>query len=144
MQTSHQPRTRRGAPTAKGQHPTALQSPAAARLIEQIQAEARATLLEELSAKDGVTVLQPLEPETKRIDVEGDDIRIRDGRGGYVRLYRRRFEPESWRDSPAMAGLWHPSHWDGSQILVDGAGIQWERGFGFMVCDDFGNLVEVA
>lgn len=141
MQTSNTQRTRRTTSPAK---PAAAPfSRTAAKLIEQIQAEARASLLEELSAKDGVTVLHPLEPETKRISVEGDHIHIHDGRGGRVHIYRRREEPECWRDSVYMAGKWHPARWDGSQTLVDAAGIKWERDLGDMVCDDFGNLVEV-
>ena len=142
MQTSTQPRARRGVPRGHSA-PVAL-SPAATKLIQQIEAEARARLLEDLSAKDGITVLHPLDADTKRIHIEGDDIHIRDGRGGNVRLYRRREEPESWRNSRVMAGWWSPAHWAGYMELVDAAGIKWERNLGDMVCDDFGNLVEVS
>lgn len=141
MQTSAPPRARRAPSQAK---PSAAPfSRTAAKLIEQIQAEARAALLEELSAKDAITVLQPLDADTKRMRFDADAVYIRDDRGANVRLFRRREEPECWRDSPHMAGKWHPSHWWGCMVLVDAAGTQWERDLGDMVCDDFGNLVEV-
>lgn len=116
----------------------------AAKLIEQIQAEARAALLEELSSKDAIVVLHPVDAESKhvRFDLEGD-ITIRDQRGTVIHLSRRREEPESWRDSPHMAGKWHPSHWLGHQTLVDASGRNWLNSFETMVMDDFGNLVEL-
>lgn len=141
MQTSTQPRTRRGV-TRVHSAPVAL-SPAATKLIQQIEAEARSKLLEDLSTKDAITVLHPLEADTKRIRFDDDDIYIRDDRGASVRLYRRREEPESWRNSPNMAGVWHPARWCGFMVLVDASGATWERNLGDMVCDDFGNLVEV-
>lgn len=141
MQTSTQPRARRGVPRPHSA-PVAL-SPAATKLIQQIEAEARAKLLEDLSAKDGITVLHPLDTDTKRIRFDAEGIYIRDDRGAHVHLYRRCEEPESWRDSPNMAGVWHPARWYGFMVLVDASGAKWERSLGNMVCDDFGNLVGV-
>jgi len=141
VQTSNPQRTRRATSPAK---PAAASfSRAAAKLIEQIQAEARAALLEELSAKDGVTVLQPLEPETKRVTFDGDRLTVSDKLGNSVTLHRNRFEPESWQGHSYMAGYWHPARWIGDQTLVDASGVKWQRSFEPMVCDDFGNLVEV-
>lgn len=134
--------TRRTAPRATSA--AAPFSPTAAKLIEQIQADARAALLVELSAKDGVIVLHGLEPETRRVSVDGDDIQITDARGSSIELWRRRFEPESWKGCSYMAGVWHPANWDGMRTLVDGAGNKWSSHLPTMVCDDFGNLVEVA
>lgn len=143
MQSTPAQRTKRSTRQAHSQ--ATPFSPTAARLIEQIQAEARAALLAELSAKDGIVVLHPVDAETKhvRFDLEGD-ITIRDQRGTAINLRRRREEPESWRDSPHMAGKWHPSHWCGHQTLVDASGRDWLYGFETMVMDDFGNLVEVS
>lgn len=138
MQTSRQRSTRTQQPTASPL------SPAAAKLIQQIQAEARTKLLEELSAKDAITVLHGFDSETRYVIADADRISIRDRLGNSSRVYRRREEPESWRDSPHMAGIWHPAHWNGSQTLVDASGRRWESDFPTMVCDDFGILVEVA
>lgn len=119
-------------------------SPVAARLIEQIQAEARTALLAELSAKDSITVLHDFEHDTKRVYFQdADHLSVRDSRGNETRLHRNRFEPESWRDAPHMAGYWHPARWLGSLSLVDASGVKWERSLDVMVCDDFGNLVQV-
>lgn len=142
MQSSPAQRTKRSTRQAHGQ--ASPFSPVAARLIAQIQAEARDALLAELSAKDSIVVLHPVDAESKRVrfDLEGD-ITIRDQRGTVIHLSRRREEPESWRDSPHMAGKWHPSHWYGHQTLVDASGRNWLNGFETMVMDDFGNLVEL-
>lgn len=137
--------TQRGKRTSKPSQPAeAPFSRTAARLIQQVQAEAQAALLEQLSAGHGVTVLQPLDAETTRVSISGDAIEIHDAQGGTVEIYRRRFEPESWRGLSYMAGKWHPARWSGQQTLVDGKGRRWSRDLGDMVCDDFGNLVEVA
>lgn len=135
--TTHRP------PRARKQ-PAAPFSATAAKLIEQIQAEARATLLAELSAKDAITVLHGFDADTKRIYGGNARIDIGDAKGNSVFLYRSHTEPESWRGHASMAGHWHPARWYGSQTLVDINGTQWIREFRPMVCNDFGDLVEVA
>lgn len=135
-------------------HPTRAHKPAAstanpfsasaAKLIEHIQAEARAQLLAELSAKDTVTVLHGFDPATKRVQVDADSINITDGLGNCVRLHRKYQEPESWRAAAHMRGYWHPARWFGQQDMVDASGTTWNRELSPLVCDDFGNLVQVA
>lgn len=118
-------------------------SAAVAKLIEQLQAEAREATLQSLSAKDGITVLHDLDPESKRAEFYGDELTVSDRRGSNISLCQRRFIPESWAAAPCMAGYWHPSHWEGSTTLVDGAGRRWNGPSTRYVCDDFGNLVEL-
>lgn len=123
---------------------TAPFSPAAAKLIQQIQAEAREQLLVELSAKDSIIVLHGFEPETKRVRVTGDEISLSDDKGNNIDMYREREEPEAWRTCAWMQGRWHPSYWYGNQTRVDANGVHWTSYFATHVCDDFGNLVQVA
>lgn len=118
-------------------------STAAAKLIEQLQAETRAQLLADLSAKDAIIVLHGFDPETRRVQASGDHITVHDAKGNCVDLYRHRIEPEIWRNSPYMAGHWSPARWYGQQTMVDASGAAWRRELTPMVCDDFGNLVEV-
>lgn len=132
--------TRRSAREPK---PAAAFSPAAAKLIAQLQADARAQLLADLSSKDAITVLHGFDPETRRVFARADDIEIEDGKGNRQYLFRRREEPESWRNSPHMKGVWHPAHWDGRTEFVDANGRTWTSGMATMVCNDFGDLVEV-
>ena len=134
--TTRQPRARK--------QTAAPFSTTASRLIKQIQAEARATLLAELSAKDAITVLLGFDAETKRIYAGNTRIDISDDKGNTVALYRCHTEPETWRGQAHMAGHWHPARWYGNQTLLDANGTKWERGFEPMVCNDFGDLVEVA
>lgn len=138
MHTSTQRSTRTRKPAA-----TPL-STTAAKLIEQIQAEARDKLLTELSAKDAIVVLHGFDVKTKRVRVRGDTLRVSDDLGNEVRMYRSYEEPESWRKSEYMVGHWHPARWYGSQTMVDGNGIEWTRELHIHICDDFGNLVQVA
>lgn len=119
-------------------------STAAHRLIEQIQADARAALLAELSAKDTITMLHGFDAETKTVYAGNTRIDIRDAKGNQVSIRRHHTEPDVWRETPHMAGYWHPARWYGDQTLVDNNGVRWERGLSPMVCNDFGNLVEVA
>ena len=131
-------------PPRASKQPAAPFSTAAAKLIEQIQAEARAALLAELSAKDSITVLHGFDADTKRISFRDDHLSISDAKGNRVSLYRRREEPESWRNTYELQGYWHPAKWYGRKTLVDGNGTQWTTEFTPMVQDDFGNLVQVA
>lgn len=117
--------------------------PAVARLIQQVQAEAREQLLADLSAGDTITVLHGFDAATKRVRADGNSINISDTKGNAVRLHRHHDEPENWRGKDYMAGYWHPARWYGRQTLVDASGIEWERDFKPLVCDDFGNLVEL-
>lgn len=119
-------------------------SPTAAKLIQQIQAEARDSLLAELSAKDAITVLHGFDAKTKRVCTRNDHLTVRDDKGNRCDIYRHRTEPESWRDKAYMAGHWNPAWWYGSTTLVDTNGHEWSREFEPHVCDDFGNLVQVA
>jgi len=119
-------------------------SATAARLIEQIQAEARAQLLADLSAKDAITVLHGFDAETKGIRCNGMRININDAKGNSLVLTRHHTEPEQWRGHAHMAGYWHPSRWYGSHTLTDANGTQWRREFGPLVCNDFGDLVEIS
>ena len=119
-------------------------STAAAKLIEQIQAEARATLLAELSAKDAITVLHGFDADSKYINAGHTRIRISDAKGNEAYMHRHHIEPNEWRGAPHMAGHWHPARWYGNQTMTDANGVRWERGFNPMVCNDFGDLVEVA
>lgn len=114
-------------------------SAAAAKLIEQVQAEAREQLLCELSAKDAVIILQGFDTASRTVRCDGASLRMRDDKGNSLRLYRYHTPPSSWKDSD-----WHPAHWSGYQGLVDASGRTWERYIYAHVCDDFGNLVEVA
>lgn len=142
MQTSTQrpARTRKPATTAQVATPF---SPAAAKLIAQVQAEAREQLLNELSAKDGITVLHGFDAETKTVRADGDSIHICDDKGNSIDFYRRHLPPESWKNSPSMVGYWHPARWYGDQTMVDASSSEWSRNLGIFVCDDFGKLVAV-
>lgn len=118
-------------------------SPAATKLIAQLQAEARAQLLADLSSKDAITVLHGFDADTRIVRAHGENLDVRDDKGNRVDLYRRYQEPKGWREAAHMEGYWHPARWYGSLTLVDANGTKWERDLGVMVCDDFGNLVEV-
>jgi hypothetical protein len=121
-----------------------LYSIAATRLIEQIQAEAREKLLEELSAKDAIIVLHGFDAATKTVRVNSHSVAIRDRKGNETTFYRRYLPPESWVNDVHMDGYWHPARWYGDQTMVDSSGAEWSRSLGVFVCDDFGNLVQVA
>ncbi len=137
MQTSTQPRARRGVPRGHSA-PVAL-SPAATKLIQQIEAEARSRLLEDLSAKDGITVLHPLDAATRRVEHNGRRYSVNDSRGAEYSAHR-----DHVREDTSIWTNWHPAHWLVSVTLVDGAGAGWYRLLGTHVTDDFGNLVEVS
>lgn len=134
--THRQPRARKPA--------TAPFSPTAAKLIATIQAEAREQLLIDLSAKDAVVVLQGYDTATKHASCNGETLRVQDDWGNTLTMYRRHTYPESWIDAPHMRKRWHPARWNGTETFVDAQGRKWERDTGYMVCDDFGNLVEVS
>lgn len=119
-------------------------STTAANLIKQIQAEARDQLLAELSAKDAVVVLQGFDAASKYVRCTGEALYIHDDKDNSLVMYRRHTFPDSWADSQRMRELWHPARWNGTECFVDTQGRKWERETGYMVCDDFGNLVEVA
>lgn len=138
MHTSTQRSTRTRKPAA------AHLSATAAKLIEQIQAEARDKLLTELSAKDAIVVLHGFDADTKTVRVNSHTVAIRDRKGNEITLYRRYLPPESWVNDVHMAGFWHPARWYGNQTMVDASGAEWSRNLGIFVCDDFGNLVQVA
>lgn len=138
MHTSIQRSTRTRKPAA------ATLSATAAKLIEQIQAEARTKLLEELSAKDGIVVLHSFDPDTKHVRVSGDSLRVTDEKGSRVTMHRRHVIPDSWRDSDTMLALWHPARWTGEEVHIDATGREWVRDIRAHICDDFGNLVQVA
>ena len=123
---------------------TAPFSATAAKLIEQLQAEAYARLLVDLSAKDSVVVLQGFDAKTKCVSIRTTNIDIHDDSGNRVSLYRHLTEPESWQNARHMAGYWHPTRWYGNQTLIDTSGRKWHQDLGALVCDDFGNLVQVA
>lgn len=111
------------------------------QLIDQIKHEARAELLEDLSLERGTIVLLGLNPQTRRVQHSADCIRIEDATGNEIFLYRRRFEPDSWRGQAHMVGVWHPARWSGYQEMRDGTGRTWRNELPTMVCDDFGHLV---
>ncbi len=123
--------------------PPATVSPAALKLIEQVQAEACAALLEELSAKDGITVLHPMERESGwwSITSGGSHLEYRDRAGSRVEYYRRFEEPDQWRNTPHMRGHWHPAYWNVYISRVDTCGTRWDSSPGRHVMDDFGALV---
>jgi hypothetical protein len=104
-------------------------SPTAVRLIEQIQADAQAKLLEDLSAKDSIIVLHGFDTDTKRVRASADSIVIGDYKGNYIFVSRCYVEPAKWF---------------GGQTMIDATGKKWQHKFATMVCDDFGNLVQVA
>lgn len=111
-------------------------------LLAQLEAVAEARVLTRLSAKDEVVVLHPMEtPDSLFSRAHGDHISLEDCRGAGVELHRNRYEPDSWRGCPWMAGRWHPSYWEGSLTLVDGGGRKWSHKLPPMVMDDFGSLV---
>ena len=138
MHTSTQRSTRTRKPAA------APLSATAAKLIEQIQAEARDKLLTELSAKYAIVVLQGIDAETKIVDSGCGRIEIYERKGNSISVYHCYQEPESWRNSEGMAGHWGPARWYGDQTMVDGTGAQWKRDLNVYICDDYGNLVQVA
>lgn len=119
-------------------------SQAASKLIKQIQSEACAKLLKDLSAKDTIIVLHSFDAQTKRVRANGTLISIRDSRGNELEMYRHHQEPDGWRGKDYMAGYWHPARWYGHQTLLDARGNAWRHELKVHVCDDFGNLVEVA
>lgn len=121
----------------------AAASPAALRLNEKIQAEARERLLADLSSKDDIVVLHGFDA-TRKIRVINDRLEVSDCRGNSVYMYRHRTEPDSWRSSECMRGHWHPARWYGYMTLMDARGAAWRKALGVYVCNDFGNLVEVA
>lgn len=131
-------------PSRARQQAAAPFSPTAAKLIQQIQAEARDSLLAELSAKDAIVVLHGFDAKTKRVCARNDALNVSDDKGNTCEMYRYRMEPESWRDNPYLAGYWNPAWWYGSTTLVGTDGHSWSRKLGPHVCDDFGNLVQVA
>lgn len=138
MHTSIQRSTRTRKPAA------AALSATAAKLIEQIQAEARDKLLTELSAENAIVVLHGFDADTKVVDTNTSRIEIYDRKGNSISLYRCYQEPESWRKNENMVGYWSPARWYGNQTMVDGTGAKWMRDLGVHICDDFGNLVQVA
>lgn len=120
-------------PTAAGAF-----SPAAAKLIEQIQAEARAQVLADLSAKDDVVLLL----EHDKLEVEFDDrlgaYYLHTKRKGFaITLYRGR--PDATAQYPQSDGVW----W-GTEDRSDAHGVVWTRRIDGLVCNDFGDLVQVA
>lgn len=119
-------------------------SASAAKLIEQLQAEAREQLLVELSAKDAITVLHGFDRATKTVSCYGGSISIGDAKGNTFRFSRRYQIPESWLDQPHMFGAFHPAHWSLTRVFIDGNGQEWMSYTDHLVCDDFGNLVQVA
>lgn len=119
-------------------------SKAAAKLIAKVQAEAREQLLNELSAKDTITVLHGFDTETKRVNGDGNSIHISDRKGNSLHMNRKHQEPESWAKTSHMNGYWNPARWYGDLTLKDAHGNKWTRSLNIHVCDDFGNLVEVA
>jgi hypothetical protein len=131
-------------PSWARKQPAAPFSNAAAKLIEQIQAEARAQLLVDLSAKDAITVLHGFDAETRRMHCGHTRIDISDGKGNVLDLYRHHKEPNAWCGNEYMVSYWQPSRWYGFMTLVDANGAQWQRTLTPMVCNDFGDLVEVA
>lgn len=141
MQSSPAQRTKRSTRQAHSQ--ASPFSPVAARLIAQIQAEARAALLAELSAKDSIVVLHPPGQNKRvRFDVDGD-LSVTDDRGS-VNCWRRRTEPDGWRNSESMQGHWHPAYWFGNMTIKDANGRLWTHHLNRMVIDDFGTLAEVS
>jgi hypothetical protein len=140
MATTTRP-TRAHKPAASTANPF---SASAAKLIKQIQAEAREALLAELSAKDAITVLHGFDDVTKQATVTSEHLDVIDVIGNSVHLKRRHVIPDSWRDQPHMLEYWRPDFWRGELTFVDARGRKWVRELAPMVCDDFGNLVEVA
>jgi hypothetical protein len=119
-------------------------SATAAKLIQQVQAEAREQLLAELSAKDAVTVLHGLDADTKTVRYFGGTIVLADAKRNEIRLSRRYQIPAIWLDQPHMEGVFHPAHWTATKTFVDATGQEWRSFIDCLVCDDFGNLVQVA
>ncbi|MDH4449904.1 MAG: hypothetical protein QE265_04840 [Rhodoferax sp.] len=119
-------------------------SATAAKLINQILAEAREQLLTELSANDSIIVLHGFDATTKRVSSNGEFLYAHDDKGNQLAMYRRHTYPELWNDMPHMRLHWHPARWNGTETFVDTQGRKWARDTGFMVCDDFGQLVQVG
>jgi hypothetical protein len=119
-------------------------STTAAKLIATIQADAREQLLIDLSDKDKVVVMQGYDAATKFVRCNGETLYAQDDKGNRLTMYRRHTYPESWNDAPHMRLHWHPARWNGTETFVDVQGRKWDRDTGYMVCDDFGQLVQVA
>jgi hypothetical protein len=119
-------------------------SPTAAKLIGQIQAEARQKLLDDLSAKDAIIVLHGFDASSKYVYASGNVLQVRDDNGNCISMRRRHVIPESWVGDATMEKHWAPFRWSGEEVQMDAAGRKWVRDIGIHVCDDFGNLVQVA
>lgn len=113
------------------------------KAIRLIRQEAEAATLEALSAKDGIVVLRDVDRGTLRIHTRGDSMEITDDNGFCLDLYRRRFEPESWRGVGYMRGRWRPGQWAVTETRADGNGRLWSCELGAHIIDDFGTLVPV-
>lgn len=74
-------------------------------------------------------------------DYGNDAIAIADNHGNTDYYFRRRICPPTW--GPEMD--WHPSQYRRHQLRFDSAGREWRCGTTTVfVCNDFGDLVEVA
>ena len=121
----------------KSNESTLLFSTAAAALLKQLQADTRSLLLADLSIKDNVVILL----EHTNTKIEFDDLH-----GSYylhanssyaICLYRGR--PDATSKYPNRDSVW----W-GHESRTDALGITWDRHIRGLVCNDFGDLVQVA
>lgn len=113
-------------------------SAAAAKLIEQLQDEARAQVLSDLSTQENVVLLL----EHTNVKVEFDDLNsayyLHAKSESYaITLYRGR--PDATAKYPQTDGVW----W-GNESRADIHGVIWQRKCRGLVCNDFGDLVQVA
>lgn len=86
-----------------------------------------------LTPEEGTCVLPPLCQQSRQFRYDhpryGMRYTIHDGAGFEINVHKCSHE--------SCLGKWL-----GDERRVDGEGLVWERSFGFMVIDDFGNLVE--
>lgn len=135
------PQTKPGAasttPKRRQRHQPQPVSATVAKLLAQIHAEAEASTLAALSEKDGILVLAPMAEGPKTVQVYRHGVGlIVTSAGCEFRMYR-----DHCNDHGSLH--WHPAHWFGTEVRVDGAGRRWSSTTGTHVTDDFGNLVEV-
>lgn len=114
-------------------------SPEVAKLMHKLQGQ----IIKEASARDpapGEVVLQAVgKTSVDFFNVDGTVvIEIQDERGAKVALYRE-YQPSKGERSSIKPGRW----W-GSEYRIDTAGKKWSHTLGQFVCNDYGDLVEVA
>lgn len=111
-----------------------------AALLHQLQAQ----IIREAGDRAGEDGSVVLRPGALRINSysyhDADYVRLHGENDRILSMIRRRFCPDSWRQSGVP---WHPSHWRCEETRTDAADRRWVTEQVICVTDDFGSLVEV-